>query len=107
MDIGSIDVPACLVCEGVLKPNVVFFGGAVERSIVQLIYDELSGVDGLLVVGSSLAVFSGFRFCRRAAELGKAMACINPGKTRGDGLFTVKIEGDCVVVLNQLMDSLV
>lgn len=51
--------------------------------------------DALLVVGSSLQVFSGFRFCRRASELGKAIAIINPGTTRADAIADLKLKADC------------
>ena len=76
-------VPDCETCAGTLKPEVVFFGGNVNREIVQHIYSELDEADGLLIVGSSLKVFSGYRFCRYAAERGLPIASINPGVTPG------------------------
>ena len=106
MDFLSIRVPACMNCEGILKPDVVFFGGTVDRSTVQAVYKAISAADALLVVGTSLNVFSGFRFCKRAAQLSKPIACINPGKTRGDDLFTVKIARDCGLVLDELMQQI-
>ena len=53
----------------------------------------------MLVVGSSLMVYSGFRFCERAAESGKPIASVNQGRTRADHLYALKIEDDCVDVL--------
>jgi NAD-dependent SIR2 family protein deacetylase len=54
--------------------------------------DALLRADAMLVVGSSLMVYSGFRFCRQAAQLGKPMAAINLGRTRADDLLNLKIE---------------
>jgi NAD-dependent SIR2 family protein deacetylase len=103
--VESLEVPGCRYCGGVLKPNVVFFGDSVRRDMVDFIFGELEASDGLLVVGSSLMVFSGFRFCRHAAQLNKPMACINAGKTRADELFQLKLEMDCGEALAQLADS--
>ncbi|MCB1645098.1 MAG: NAD-dependent protein deacetylase [Pseudomonadales bacterium] len=104
--IPHIQVPACLACGGTLKPDVVFFGGSVPKPVVAEIYASLSKVDGVLVVGSSLMVFSSFRFCREAYRAGLPVAAVNRGKTRADELLTVKIEADCHDVLSQLPASL-
>ncbi len=100
--VESLKVPTCRYCHGVLKPNVVFFGDSVQREQVDFIFAELEASDGLLVVGSSLMVFSGFRFCRHAAQIKKPIACINAGKTRADALFQVKLEMDCGEALSSL-----
>ena len=91
-------VPRCEVCDGTLKPDVVFFGENVPVTRVQQCYDAvdaLTGEDTLLVVGSSLTVMSGFRFVRRAARAGVPVVIVNRGPTRGDGLATVKLEVGC------------
>ena len=62
-----VAVPPCENCGGILKPNVVFFGDNVNKSIVQRVYDGIDDSDGMLIVGTSLKVFSGYRFCRYAA----------------------------------------
>jgi NAD-dependent SIR2 family protein deacetylase len=54
----------------------------------------------LLVVGSSLMVFSGFRFARRAVDLGKPVIVINNGLTRADALAALKVEGECGALLD-------
>jgi NAD-dependent SIR2 family protein deacetylase len=97
--VPHITVPDCESCAGILKPEVVFFGGNVDRAIVQQIYDELDEADGLLIVGSSLKVFSGYRFCRYAAERGLPIASINPGVTRADPLIQTKIQAEASAVL--------
>ena len=101
-NIARIRVPACPRCDGILKPNVVFYGGTVNKTLVAKIYDALDAADALLVVGSSLMVFSAFRFARRAAESGKPIAIVNRGVTRADELATLKLSGDCETVLAAL-----
>jgi NAD-dependent deacetylase sirtuin 4 len=93
---GDADLPAecvadfrvvgCDACAGTLKPEVVFFGGAVAAPVLASAWALFGEGTALLVVGSSLAVFSGFRFARRAAELGLRLAIVNLGPTRADQL---------------------
>jgi NAD-dependent SIR2 family protein deacetylase len=83
-------------------PDVVFFGGTVPGERVGACSEAIADADGLLVVGSSLQVFSGFRFCRLARALGKPLAIINPGTTRGDPLATLKLATDCEPLLAAL-----
>jgi NAD+-dependent protein deacetylase sirtuin 4 len=68
--IASFVVPGCAVCEGTLKPNVVFFGHNVARPLVDRAFAAVDAAEVLLVLGTSLAVFSGYRFLLRAAERG-------------------------------------
>lgn len=102
-DAQSTRVPDCQQCSGVLKPDVVFYGDSVPRSRVDQAFASLNRADGLLVVGSSLMVFSSFRFCRRARQLDLPMAAINQGRTRADEYFEVKVEADCAIVLPKLL----
>ena len=99
-------VPDCLACGGVLKPHVVFFGENVPRPIVDEAFSWLDSSEALLVAGSSLTVFSGFRFVRRAAERGIPVAIVNLGPTRGDELATVRVEGKLGELLPALSAAL-
>ncbi len=92
--LDSVSVPACQRCQGMLKPDVVFFGENVNKHIVESALQQLSQADALLVVGSSLMVFSGFRFCRAAANNKQPIVIVNHGKTRADDMASLKIEGD-------------
>jgi NAD-dependent SIR2 family protein deacetylase len=92
--VARFEVAACEACGGVLKPDVVMFGDNVARPVVDAAWALLDDADALLVVGSSLAVFSGFRFVRRAAERGIPVAIINRGPTRGDPLATLRVDAD-------------
>jgi NAD-dependent SIR2 family protein deacetylase len=102
----DVVVPACEACGGMLKPDVVFFGENVPVARVADCYSALALADGVLVVGSSLMVFSGYRFCLAAAEMGKPVAVVNRGKTRADDLARLKVEGDCGDVLHDLVGRL-
>ena len=92
MDFSSVEVPHCSACGGILKPHVVFYGDSVERSIVNVINSKVEGADGVLVVGSSLMVFSSYRFIRHAHASGVPVAALNQGVTRADDMFTLKVE---------------
>jgi NAD-dependent SIR2 family protein deacetylase len=82
--VAAFEVVDCLDCGGVLKPDVVFFGENVPPAKVAHCYDLVERSRSLLVLGSSLAVMSGLRFVRRAASLGRPVAIVNLGWTRGD-----------------------
>ena len=100
VDYSRFNVPGCPMCGGVLKPDVVFFGGSVPKARVERAWAGLRASDAVLVAGSSLMVWSGFRFVRDAARTGLPVMAINYGKTRADDLLTHKIDDDCVDVLD-------
>ena len=101
-DFGRFDVPPCPVCSGIVKPDVVFFGENVPRDRVAAAIDACQAADAVLVVGSSLMVFSGYRFVAAAAKAGKPIATVNLGVTRADALVTLKIDAPCVEALSFL-----
>jgi NAD-dependent SIR2 family protein deacetylase len=103
---ADFSVPRCLHCQGVLKPDVVFFGESVPAARVQAARGMAAEAEVLLVVGSSLAVFSGFRFVDRAFRDGKPIAIVNQGETRGDAMASVRIEGRLGEVLPRLAAAL-
>lgn len=90
--IGSFNVPPCPVCNGMLKPDFVFFGDNVPRDRVERSFAMVEAAAGIVVAGSSLTVMSGLRFVKKAAKDGKPVIIINRGATRGDELANVKIE---------------
>ncbi|WP_242674444.1 NAD-dependent protein deacetylase [Marinobacter halodurans] len=92
VDFSDFRVADCPRCGGILKPDVVFFGDFVPKQRVTQALDVLRESDGLLVIGSSLMVYSGFRFCRYAREWGKPMATLNLGRTRADDISTLKLD---------------
>lgn len=105
-DFGAFRVPDCPACGGILKPAVVFFGENVPRARVEAALRSLAEADALLVVGSSLMVFSGYRFCLAAREAGQPIAAVNLGRTRADHLLDLKIAADCGGALWDLVGAL-
>jgi NAD-dependent SIR2 family protein deacetylase len=87
--------PGCPACGGMLKPDVVFFGDSVPKARVGAVSTAIDDADGLLVVGSSLMVYSGYRFAEHAHRQGKPVMAVNLGKTRADHLLAAKVERDC------------
>lgn len=99
---GEFAVPACARCDGILKPDVVFFGESVPRARVDAAMQGLGRADAMLVVGSSLMVYSGYRFAQAAAQCGKPVAAVNLGRTRADELLTLKVSAPCALALAAL-----
>jgi NAD-dependent SIR2 family protein deacetylase len=106
IDFAGFDVPACDACGGLLKPDVVFFGERVPAERVQRAFAALDEADAMLVVGSSLMVYSGYRFARAMAEAGKPIAAVNLGSTRADELLTLKVTERCADALSFLLAPL-
>lgn len=98
----ELTIPDCHACNGLMKPDVVFFGENVPKKRVEQAMEHLRLADLLLVAGSSLMVFSGFRFCRDAHQRGQTIVIVNEGITRADDLATLKVGGDCGERLNRL-----
>ena len=101
-DFAQFDVPACDSCGGMLKPDVVFFGESVPRSRVDVVRAALARSDALLVAGSSLMVYSGYRFVEDAVAAGTPVVAVNLGHTRADAVLTLKVEHDVGAVLQAL-----
>lgn len=101
--VNGFHVPACDACGGVLKPDVVFFGDSVPRPRVELAFELLDAADVLLVIGSSLTVFSGYRFVLRAKERGLPVAVVNLGPTRADADAVLKLDARAGDVLSALV----
>lgn len=102
----SFQVPACEACGGVVKPGVVFFGENVPAEWVGEAWRLFGEAEVLLVVGSSLHVYSGRRFIYRAQQEGVPIAILNLGPTRADEMAAARVEGRLGEVLPALADSL-
>lgn len=105
--VKRFNIVACAKCNGTLQPHVVFYGDNVPRPRVDACMQQVLNSRMLLCIGTSLMVFSGFRFCRAAAEAGIPVVMINKGITRADDLAELKINSNCDDVLSQLAGSLV
>ncbi|HET6731737.1 NAD-dependent protein deacetylase [Mycobacterium sp.] len=105
-DTTSFRIIDCPSCGGMLKPDIVYFGENVPKDRVQQAYSLVDRADALLVAGSSLTVYSGYRFVRHASALGLPVAIVNRGRTRGDDLAVVKVDAGCSPMLALLADEL-
>ncbi len=105
--LDSFLVPSCLACRGPLKPDVVFFGENVPSDIVARAWALFEEAEALLVLGSSLTVYSGRRFVYRAAREELPIGIVALGPTRGDELARVKVDATLGTLLPRLADALV
>ncbi len=103
--VARFEPPHCEACGGLLKPDVVFFGENVPPERYAAARAALEAADALLVAGSSLMVYSGYRFVLQAHEAGLPVVIVNRGRTRGDDLASLKIEGDVGTVLHDALGA--
>jgi NAD-dependent SIR2 family protein deacetylase len=101
---ASFEVVDCR-CGGPLMPDVVFFGAGVPRPIVETCYRLVEECSSLLVLGSSLFVWSGLRFVRHAVRHDHPVAIVNHGPTRADELASIRLDADLTDVLTSLRDE--
>ncbi|XP_063882708.1 NAD-dependent protein deacylase Sirt4-like isoform X4 [Scylla paramamosain] len=101
-EVDNFYVPPCEGCGGIMKPDLVFFGESVPQERVERVKRELAKCDALLVLGSSLYVYSGYRFILAGVERGMRMCGVNIGPTRGDPHFLFRIDARCGDVLPRL-----
>ncbi len=99
-------IPTCRLCGGTLKPNVVFFGEDTDADRVTNAWTLLDEADALLVTGSSLSVYSGYRFVLGADRANKPIGIVNLGAPRGTSRSDVHVEGRTGDVLPRLADIL-
>lgn len=102
-EVNSFHVPSCEKCGGFMKPDIVFFGDNVPRHRVESVREELATCDGMLVIGSSLYVYSGYRFILQAAESGIRICAINIGLTRAEKHLFLRVDARCGEVLPQII----
>ncbi len=96
---AKFGVPPCETCGGIFMPDVVFYGGAIPPVRREEAMAAVHASDAVLVVGSSLMVWSAFRLVRAAAESGIPVAAVNRGRTRADHLIAFKCEAECGTAL--------
>lgn len=105
-DVEAMAIPACTVCGGILKPDVVFFGEFVPTDTFHAAASLVKGADTLLVAGSSLVVNSGIRLIELARRRRMPIIVVNRGVTKGDSRATVKIDGGASETLTAMADAL-
>jgi NAD-dependent SIR2 family protein deacetylase len=105
LDFGTFVVTDCPGCGGIVKPDIVFFGENVPPWRHRRALVRLAESDAMLVVGSSLMVYSGYRYVKAAAAAGKPVAAVNLGRTRADDLLTLKVEQPAGFVLSAVVEA--
>lgn len=100
--INGFKVPPCPNCGGPLKPEITFFGDNVMKPIVEFVHEKLKESDCLLMIGTSLQVYSGYRFAVAAKDQGKPIAILNIGHTRADKLARLQVHAKCGDVLPKI-----
>ncbi|XP_071720927.1 NAD-dependent protein deacylase SRT2-like [Rutidosis leptorrhynchoides] len=98
-------IPTCSKCDGILKPDVVFFGDNVPKDRAIVAMEASARCDAFLVLGSSVMPLSAFRLVRAAHEAGAATAIINIGKTRADDIADFKINARLREILPHLLNT--
>lgn len=106
VDFAAFQVPVCEVCGGMLKPDVVFYGESVPRETSMAALAAVEAADAVLVVGSSLMVWSSFRLVRAAVARNIPVVAVNHGRTRGDDLLAFKIDAECGAALSATVRTL-
>jgi len=105
--VAGFHPPRCLVCQSdLVKPDVVFFGESVPKPLVEQGFSHLEASSGLVVLGSSLQVMSGYRFVRRAAANGIPVAIVTRGPSRGDEQATIRLDAPLGVTLSRIVNDL-
>jgi len=102
----NFQIADCARCQGRLKPDVVFFGESVPKTTSEAVHTAIEESDGVLVIGSSLVVMSGYRVVKQAHATGKPVAAINQGRTRADDLLQFKVNTDCVEAIQSICNAL-
>jgi NAD-dependent SIR2 family protein deacetylase len=106
VDVDGFTIPACSVCGGILKPEVVFFGEFVPKEKFAEASALMQSADALVIAGSSLAVNSGIRLLEQASRRKLPVIIINRGDTKGDNRATVKINAGTTETLTALVERL-
>jgi len=105
--VAGFHAPRCLVCQSdLVKPDVVFFGESVPKPLVEQCFSFVDASLGLVVLGSSLQVMSGYRFVRRAAADGIPVAIVTRGPSRGDDQATIRLDAPLGAILSRIVQDL-
>ena len=99
-------VPSCDMCDGVLKPEVIFFGEFVPTGVFDQAASLIARSEALIIAGSSLVVNTGMRLVNLAHRKKIPIVIINRGPTKADRVATVRIEAGTSETLDALVGGL-
>ena len=105
-DFSNFSVPNCPNCGAVLKARVVYFGDNVQKEVIHDALSALERSQAMLCIGTSLQVFSGYRFNRHAKAQGIPQAALTQGITRADDILDLKLDAAIAPTLSQALEVL-
>ncbi|XVE83389.1 hypothetical protein DITRI_Ditri16bG0085200 [Diplodiscus trichospermus] len=98
-------IPTCQKCNGILKPDVVFFGDNVPKERADKAMEVARECDVFLALGSSLMTMSAYRLVRAAHEAGATTAIVNIGTTRADDFVSLKLTARLGEILPRVVNT--
>ncbi|MBN2114472.1 MAG: Sir2 family NAD-dependent protein deacetylase [Acidimicrobiia bacterium] len=105
VDAGEED-PGCLLCGGILKTAVVYFGEMMPVGAVEEAFDLAARADAVISVGSTLSVFPAAYVPLQVAERGRPFVILNMGPTDLDHLASARLEAPAGTALPALVAAL-
>lgn len=105
-DYEDLQIPDCIVCGSILRPEIVYFGETVPPEVFAEAERLLNDATALVIAGSSLAVNTGLRLVHRAERKGIPVATINRGPTAADQRATLRIEGGTTETLTAVRNAI-
>ncbi len=98
------EAPSCEVCNGLLKPNVIFFGEPLESEDLLAADDMIDECDLLIILGSSLVVYPVAFHPQKALAQGAKVVILNIQQTHLDGQAAVVIHEKIGDVLPKIVE---
>jgi NAD-dependent deacetylase len=97
---------SCLECEGLLRPDVVWFGEMLPAEVWQKAQEASANCDLFFTIGTSAAVYPAAGLPTFAQEQGAYVVEINPQPTEISKLVDETLRGPSAVVLPELLKLL-
>jgi NAD-dependent deacetylase len=102
---GGKEVPDCPDCQGILKPDAVFFGEALPQETLQEAIRHSRNCDLFIVIGSTLVIYPAAYVPTYAAEAGAKLAIVNLTPTPFDHYATVVIRDKAGDTMSKVMEK--
>jgi len=97
--------PVCEQCQGLMKPDVVFFGEALPEDTLQEATWQARSCDLLLVIGSSLVVYPAAYMPMYAKDAGAGLVIINIEETPYDSEADILIHGSAGEIMTHILED--
>ncbi len=99
--------PKCDKCQGVLKPDFVFFGEAIPNGTRELSYQEAESADLFLIIGTTGEVYPASMIPIYAKDNGAKIIEINTKKSNyTDQITDIFLEDKASIAVKKLMKTL-